>query len=69
MNANICRLSRHWEEQAMYYHKADQATSLMNQVIAHANSSNHNYNDFFSTQVTGSYMDLLQGPFPLEVFT
>jgi len=44
-------------------------TSLMNQVIAQAKSSNQNYEEFLSSEMTGSFMDILNEPFPLEVFT
>ncbi|CAD6263687.1 unnamed protein product [Miscanthus lutarioriparius] len=41
-------------------------TSLMNQVIAQAKSSNQNYEEFLSSEMTGSFMDILNEPFPLE---
>jgi hypothetical protein len=44
-------------------------TTLINQVIAEAKSLNQNYEDILSSQMTGSYMDMLNEPFPLEVFT
>ena len=44
-------------------------TSLMNQVIAQAKSLNQNYEEFLSSEMTGSFMDILNEPFPLEVFT
>ncbi|XP_066318712.1 uncharacterized protein [Miscanthus floridulus] len=41
-------------------------TSLMNQVIAQAKSLNQNYEEFLSYEMTGSFMDILNEPFPLE---
>ncbi|XP_066320802.1 uncharacterized protein [Miscanthus floridulus] len=41
-------------------------TSLMNQVIAQAKSSNQNYEEFLSSEMTESFMDILNEPFPLE---